>query len=150
MSGIQYVTRKQGTYYFRRLIRLGGDKPFRLRLSLRTTSRKRAALLAPALTLICERVAMMIVGNSARDGLTAAQRAEIFRRQMLIERDRLEVMHANLHIVPPDDHDDLEKALTLRLGAGELAASDGIKQASARISSSRGLIQTTRMNPSSC
>src|SRR5690606_36839352 len=101
LCGIQNVTRKQGTYYYRRLIRLAGDKPFRLRFSLRTTSRKRAALLAPALTLICERVAMTMTANIARDGLTGAARAEMFRRQMLIERDRLEAMHAGLQIVPP-------------------------------------------------
>jgi len=94
-------------------------------MSLRTTSRKRAALLAPALTLICERVAMTMMADLARDGLTAAQRAEIFRRQMLVERDRLEAMHAGLQIVPPEDYADIEKALSLRLGAGELAAADG-------------------------
>jgi len=124
MCGIQNVTRKHGTYYYRKLIRLGADKPFRLRLSLKTTSRRRAALLAPALTLICERVAMGIMSNMARDGLNAVQRAEIFRRQMLVERDRLEAMHASLHVLPPEDHDDIGKALTLRLGASEMAAQD--------------------------
>jgi len=125
MCRIHNVTRKQGTYYFRRLIRLGPDKPFRIRLSLKTTSRKRAALLAPAMTLICERLAMNMIARISTDGLNAAQRAEIFRRQMLEERDRLEVMHAQLHILPPDDHDDVEQALSLRLGASELAAMDG-------------------------
>lgn len=128
MCGIQNVTRKHGTYYYRKLIRLGADKPFRLRLSLKTTSRRRAALLAPALTLICERVAMNMMSNMARDGLAAAQRAEIFRRQMLVERDRLEAMHASLHVLPPEDHDDIGKALTLRLGASEMAAQDGAMQ----------------------
>jgi len=128
MCGIQNVTRKQGTYYYRKLIRLGADKPFRLRLSLKTTSRRRAALLAPALTLICERVAMNMMSKMARDGLTGAQRAEIYRRQILVERDRLEAMHASLHILPPDDHDDIGKALTLRLGASEMAAQDGAMQ----------------------
>lgn len=125
MCSIQNVTRKDGTYYFRRLIRLGPDKPFRLRVSLKTTSRKRAALLGPAMTLICERLAMTMTAKIATDGLTAAQRAEIFRRQMLVERDRLEVMHAQLHILPPQDHEDIDKALSLRLGASELAAMDG-------------------------
>jgi integrase len=125
MCSIQNVTRKQGTYYFRRLIRLGPDKPFRLRFSLKTTSRKRASLLAPAMTLICERLAMKMTAKIATDGLTAPQRAEIFRRQMLVERDRLEVMHAQLHILPPEDHEDIDKALSLRLGASELAAMDG-------------------------
>ncbi|GMN04108.1 hypothetical protein MTsPCn3_28390 [Erythrobacter sp. MTPC3] len=128
MCGIQNVTRKQGTYYYRKLIRLGADKPFRLRLSLKTTSRRRAALLAPALTLICERVAMNMMSKMARDGLTGAQRAEIYRRQILVERDRLEAMHASLHILPPDDHEDIGKALTLRLGASEMAAQDGAMQ----------------------
>ncbi len=45
---------------------------------------------------------------------------------MLIERDRLEVMHANLLILPPEDHDDIEKALTRRLCAGEMVARDGM------------------------
>jgi len=125
MCRIQNVTRKQGTYYYRRLIRLGPDKPFRIRFSLRTTCRKRASLLAPALTLICERLAMNMIAKLGSDGLTAAERAEIFRRQMLIERDRLEVMHAQLHILPPEDHEDIDKALSLRIGASELAAMDG-------------------------
>jgi integrase len=77
------------------------------------------------MTLICERLAMNMTVNIANDGLTAAQRSEIFRRQMLVERDRLEVMHAQLHILPPDDHEDIEKALSLRLGASEMAARDG-------------------------
>ena len=128
MCGIQNVTRKHGTYYYRKLIRLGADKPFRIRFSLKTTSRRRAGLLAPALTLICERVAMNMVSKMARDGLTAAERAEIFRRQMLVERDRLEAMHASLHVLPPEDHDDIGKALTLRLGASEMAAKDGAMQ----------------------
>lgn len=128
MCGIQNVTRKQGTYYYRKLIRLGADKPFRLRLSLKTTSRRRAALLAPALTLICERVAMNMMSKMARDGLTGAERAEIYRRQIMVERDRLEAMHASLHILPPDDHEDIGKALTLRLGASEMAAQDGAMQ----------------------
>ncbi|WP_086619697.1 site-specific integrase [Erythrobacter tepidarius] len=126
MCSIQNVTRKEGTYYFRRLIRLGADKPFRLRFSLKTTSRKRAALLAPAMTLICERLAMNMTAKIATDGLTSPQRAEIFRRQMLVERDRLEVMHAQLHILPPEDHEDIDQALSLRLGASELAAMDGV------------------------
>ncbi|MEQ5789406.1 tyrosine-type recombinase/integrase [Erythrobacter sp. NFXS35] len=125
MCSIHNLTRKHGTYYFRRTIRLGPDKPFRLRFSLRTTSRKRAALLAPAMTLICERLAMNMTAKLTADGLNAAQRAEIFRRQMLAERDRLEVMHAQLHILAPEDHDDIDKALALRLDASELAAMDG-------------------------
>lgn len=128
MCGIQNVTRKHGTYYYRKSIRLGADKPFRIRLSLKTTSRRRAGLLAPALTLICERVAMNMMSKMAGDGLNAAQRAEIFRRQILVERDRLEAMHASLHVLPPEDHDDIGKALTLRLGASEMAAQDGAMQ----------------------
>lgn len=130
MCGIQNVTRKHGTYYFRRLIRLGPDKPFRLRLSLKTTSRRRAALLAPALTLICERLAMNMIAKLHDDGLNAAQRAEIFRKQMLIERDRLEIMHAQLQIHPPEDHDDLAKALSLRLGAAEIASTEAATRGS--------------------
>ncbi|WP_296720637.1 site-specific integrase [Erythrobacter sp.] len=77
------------------------------------------------MTLICERLAMNMIAKIAADGLTATQRAEIFRRQMLVERDRLEVMHAQLHLLPPEDHDDIDNALSLRLGASELAAMDG-------------------------
>ncbi|MGB3752432.1 MAG: site-specific integrase [Parerythrobacter sp.] len=127
MAGIQNVTRKQGTYYYRKLIRLGPDKPFRLRMSLKTTCRKRAGLLAPALTLIGERVAMNMMAKISSDGLNAEQRAEIYRRQMLIERDRLEIMQARLHIETPDDHDDVVKALSLRLGAFETAANDSLQ-----------------------
>lgn len=71
---------------------------------------------------------MNMMSKMARDGLEAAQRAEIFRRQMLEERDRLEAMHASLHVMPPDDHEDLGMALSLRLGASEMAAQDGMKQ----------------------
>jgi len=78
--------------------------------------------------LICERVAINMMSKMAGDGLNAAQRAEIFRRQILVERDRLEAMHASLHVLPPEDHDDIGKALTLRLGASEMAAQDGVMQ----------------------
>ena len=111
-----------------KIIRLGADTPFRICFSLKTTSRRRAGLLAPALTLICERVAINMMSKMAGDGLNAAQRAEIFRRQILVERDRLEAMHASLHVLPPEDHDDIGKALTLRLGASEMAAQDGVMQ----------------------
>lgn len=47
---------------------------------------------------------------------------------MLVERDRLEVMYAQLQILPPDDHENIEKALSLRLGASEMAARDGAAQ----------------------
>lgn len=126
MSGIANVIRKHDTYYFRRVIRLGSTKPFRLRLSLRTTCRHRARLLASALTLSCERVKMNIMSGRFGASLTPEQRAEIFRRQMLIERERIEVVHAGLHIQPAEDHADSDKALFLRLGASELAAQDGI------------------------
>ena len=78
MCGIQNVVRKQDIYYYRRLSRFGDPKPFRLRLSLRTISRRRASLLAPALTLTKQSLAMTMMVNIARRGLTAAQRAEIF------------------------------------------------------------------------
>ena len=42
MTRIQNSIRKDGTYYFRRIIRLGDDKPFRIRMSLRTTNHRRA------------------------------------------------------------------------------------------------------------
>lgn len=69
---------------------------------------------------------MTVMMNMGRDGLTAQQRTEVYRRQMLVERDRLEMMHANLQIIPPEEQDDIAKALALRLDAGELAATDGI------------------------
>lgn len=68
MCGIQNVARKQGTYYYRKLIRLGLISPFWLRLTLKTTSRRSAALLAPALTLFCERGAMNTKAKMAREG----------------------------------------------------------------------------------
>lgn len=126
MSRIQNVLRKDGLYYFRRQVRLGSDKPFRLRLSLRTTNPKVAKVLAPMMTLACERLAMNMMANMAGDSLTAHQRAEIYRRQILVERDRLELMHAKLQVFPPDDHDDIEQALTLRLNADEVASCDGV------------------------
>ncbi len=102
MSRVPNVTRKQGIYYYRRLIRLGVQKPFRIRISLRTRCHKRASLLSAALTLFCEQAAMTITSNSETQILTAEQRAAIFREQLLIERDRLEVLHARLQIAPQD------------------------------------------------
>lgn len=58
---------------------------------------------------------MNMMANIGNDGLNGVQRAEIYRRQMLIERDRLEIMHANLHIIPPEEQGDIDKALSLRL-----------------------------------
>lgn len=68
---------------------------------------------------------MTMMASIVADGLTAPQRAEIFRRQMLVERDRLEAMHARLHFLPRDDHQEVGRALSLRLGASEMAAQDG-------------------------
>lgn len=126
MSRIQNVLRKDGLYYFRRQVRLGSDKPFRLRLSLRTTNPKVAKVLAPMMAVACERLAMNMMANMAGDSLNAHQRAEIYRRQILVERDRLELMHAKLQVFPPDDHDDIEQALALRLNADEIASRDGV------------------------
>lgn len=125
MCGIQNVIRKDGIYYYRRLIRIGSDTPFRLRLSLKTASRRQAALMAPALTIHCAHLVMRLMERANQDGLTEQQRAEIFRQQILIERDRLEVMHAKLHIIPPEEQDDIEQALALRLGASEAVAHIG-------------------------
>lgn len=126
MCNIQNVTRTNGTYYYRRLIRLGTDRPFRLRFSLRTTYWRRARLLASAMTLIAERLMVTMTAKITLDGLTAPQRAEIFRRQMLVERDRLEAMHASLHVVARCDYPDAEEALDLRVGISEMVAADGI------------------------
>jgi integrase len=78
------------------------------------------------MALIAERLLAAMTGNRMFEGLTSQQRAEIFRRQMLVERDRLEAMHASLHVFSRDDFPDPENALDLRLRASELAASDGI------------------------
>ncbi|WP_430388269.1 site-specific integrase [Blastomonas fulva] len=121
MHAIQNLSRKDGTYYFRRLVRLGQDKPFRLRVSLRTNQYRRARFMGPALALACEKLTMNMMRNIAGDNLTAVQRAEIFRRQIILERDRLEQLHAELLIAAPDDHDMVEDALKLRLDAGEIA-----------------------------
>ncbi|MEL7751364.1 hypothetical protein AAG603_09860 [Citromicrobium bathyomarinum] len=51
-------------------------------------------------------------------------------------------MRASLHVLPPEDHDDIGKALTLRLAASEMAAQDGAMQGRSRISSSPALILT--------
>lgn len=126
MSKIQNVCRKAGTYYYRRLIRLGNDKPFRLRVSLRTTDPARARVMAPALSVACETLRMNMMGNIRQDGLNAAQRAEIFRRQICEERDRLEIMHASLAMVGPSDEQSVLDALKHRLGAAELANLEGI------------------------
>lgn len=121
MHAIQNLSRKCGTYYFRRQIRLGRDKPFRIRLSLRTHQHGRARFMGPALSLACEKLAMNLMRNIAATNLTAAQRREIFQRQILLERDRLEQLHAQMLVAAPDDHDLIEDALKLRLDAGEIA-----------------------------
>src|SRR3989344_7196379 len=103
MTRIQNSIRKDGTYYFRRIIRLGNDKPFRIRLSLRTTAPCRARIMPPTLVVKSETLRMSMMQTMNRDGLTADQRAEIFRRQMLRERDRLEAGPAQLQPAAPGD-----------------------------------------------
>ena len=90
------LTRKQGIYYFRRTIRLGKDKPFRIHMSLQTTRFARAQMLASAIVLRSEKLRMNMMRQISDDGLTADQRTEIFRRQLMLERDRLAVLHAQL------------------------------------------------------
>ena len=118
MTSIQYVSRKDGTYFFRRIIRLGDDKPFRLRLSLRTMNHRQAKAIAPALAMACEAVRKRMMATMGGDGLSAAQRAEIFKRQMLRERDRIEAGHAELQLMDLGDQLPIE-ALNFRLDAGE-------------------------------
>lgn len=118
MTSIQYVSRKDGTYYFRRIIRLGDDKPFRLRLSLGTMNHRQAKATAPALATACEAMRKRMMATMNRDGLSAAQRAEIFKRQMLRERDRIEAGHAELQLMDLGDELPIE-ALNFRLDAGE-------------------------------
>src|SRR5690606_17670424 len=125
MSRIQNVIRKDGTYYFRRVVRLGAAKPFRLRLSLRTTSHRVARVMGPALSVACENLRMSMIQTIKSDGLSGAERAEIFRRQMIVERDRLEVMHAKLQLFGAEDHASVEDALRLHLDGGEIASLDG-------------------------
>lgn len=123
MTRIQNSIRKDGTYYFRRIIRLGNDKPFRIRLSLRTTDHCRARIMTPTLVVKSETLRMSMMQTMNRDGLTADQRAEIFRRQMLRERDRLEAAHAQLQLA--DLGDQLpEEALETHLDLSEAVSGD--------------------------
>ncbi len=123
MSSIQFVSRKNGTYYFRRTIQLGGDKPFRLRLSMRTMCYLRARTIAPALVVTCDALRTRMMATIERDGLTAAQRAAIFRTQILRERDRLEAGHAALQLLDLDDQLPVD-ALHQRLDTGEAVSRD--------------------------
>ncbi len=123
MTRIQNSIRKDGTYYFRRIIRLGKDKPFRIRISLRTTDHCRARIMTPTLVVKSEAIRMSMMQTINRDGLTADQRAEIFRRQMLRERDRLEAGHAQLQLA--DLGDQLpEEALETHLDLSEAVSAD--------------------------
>lgn len=123
MTRIQNSIRKDGTYYFRRIIRLGNDKPFRIRLSLQTTDHCRARIMTPTLVVKSEALRMSMMQTMNRDGLTADQRAEIFRRQMLRERDRLEAGHAQLQLA--DLGDQLpEEALETHLDLSEAVSGD--------------------------
>lgn len=123
MTRIQNSIRKDGTYYFRRIIRLGDDKPFRIRMSLRTTNHRRARIMTPVLVVKSEALRMSMLQTISRDGLTADQRAEIFRRQMLRERDRLEAGHAQLQLADLDDQLP-EEALEVRLDMSEAVSGD--------------------------
>ncbi|WP_232037412.1 site-specific integrase [Sphingobium amiense] len=123
MTSIQYVSRKDGIYYFRRIIRLGEDKPFRLRVSLRTISYRQAKAIAPALAMACEVMRNRLMTTMGRDGLSAAQRAEIFKRQMLRERDRIEAGHAQLQLLDLGGQLPAD-ALSFRLDAGEAVSRD--------------------------
>lgn len=123
MSRIQFVSRRDGTYYFRRVIRLGVDKPFRLRLSMRTMCHGRARAIAPALVVTCDALRAKMMATVERDGLTAAQRAAIFKAQILRERDRLEAGHAGLQLLDLDGQLPVE-ALHQRLDTGEAVSRD--------------------------
>jgi hypothetical protein len=126
MCHVQNLTRKNGTYYYRRQIRFLNDKPFRLRFSLKTTDQRRACMLAPALSLICEGLAVNKAAEFAKAGLTAAQRNEIYRRQVLIERNRLEVMQADILCSEAINYIDTEQLLKVHLDGAELANRGGI------------------------
>lgn len=123
MSSIQFVSRKDGTYYFRRTIRLGVDKPFRLRLSMRTMCHLRAKTIAPALVVTCDALRTKMMATIERDGLTAAQRAAIFKAQIVRERDRLEAGHAGLQLLDLGGQLPAE-ALHQRLDTGEAVSRD--------------------------
>jgi len=145
MASIQNLTRKQGTYYFRKLVRIGRDQPFRLRLSLKTTNIRQARRRASVLTLLCESHAMAIMVDPQNDGLTAQQRAEIFRRQILIERDRLEVCTPSCRSF----HPPITMTSTKLLPCASMQASSpqltGSERAGSTTSSSLGSITRTTM-----
>src|SRR3546814_13817728 len=98
MTRIQNSIRKDGTYYFRRIIRLGDDKPFRIRMSLRTTNHTRARIMTPALVVRSEALRLSMIETISRHGLTADQRAESIRRQIVRARDHPDTPHQQLHI----------------------------------------------------
>src|SRR3546814_12626530 len=92
-------------------------------MSLRTTNHTRARIMTPALVVRSEALRMSMMQTISRDGLTADQRAEIFRRQMLRERDRLEAAHAQLQLA--DLGDQLpEEALETHLDLSEAVSGD--------------------------
>ena len=66
---------------------------------------------------------MKMVQNITRDGLSSEQRTEIFRRQMIVERDRLEIGHAMLQMVDLGGELPAD-ALKFRLDADEAASAD--------------------------
>lgn len=107
MSSIQFVSRKNGTYYFRRAIRLGSDKPFRLRLSMRTMCHARAKAIAPALVVTCDVLRTKLMATIEKDGLTAAQRAAdggegLHRRQSAHWRPRWKRPQEGRHLDSQD------------------------------------------------
>ena len=105
MPAIQNVGRRNAVYWFAVEVRFGDRKRFKVHISLKTKEQAVARLMGPALTAASEAIKIRMTANFNNDGLSPAERAEVFRREVIKERDRLERMHAQIQLDSPSDAD---------------------------------------------
>ena len=96
MGGVTNLFRRGAVYYYRRTMRWRTGERQCICLSLRTrrlgVARHRATLLAA----YCERLHARLGGLMTDKLLSSAQRHEIFNRQLIAERDRLDALHVGV------------------------------------------------------
>ena len=88
--------RPNGTYSFRRTLDLGNGNQIRSRVSLRTRLKREATFRAAALNVHLEVFQLRMKMDDQFTGLSATERAEVYRHELLRARDNLAVTRADL------------------------------------------------------
>lgn len=103
MTAITNLIRRGAVYYYRRNIRWPDGISQRICLSLKTrrlsVARQRGARLADR----CETFRRVLAMDHDNCSLSMAQRRRIFARQLVVERDALELLHCAVQRLPNDD-----------------------------------------------